>query len=149
MDNNCYVSKISLLLSSNFPLERIHPILSSVELLFTLLALTASILDGDVFNKSWSQTSSIFQTCVTFTRSYKLSICRCSSGESAVCFCCLSDLWSSSEALIKPSFDCVVYFDKKKMPSPWMMPLISCASDLGCSSRQGRWLQYFFYFLSL
>lgn len=45
---NKYVSNISLL--SSFPLKRTHPILSSTELVFTLLLLT--VLDPDVFNKS-------------------------------------------------------------------------------------------------
>lgn len=82
------------------------------------------------------------------------SICRCCSvveRESCVLFLSLSPYRSnlhSSEGLIKKtSFDCIVHFDKK-MPSPWMMPLISRASDLSCSSvQQGKKKTAVFVFL--
>lgn len=42
-----------------------------------------------------------------------------------LCFCFLADP-CGSKVLIKSSFDCIRYFQ-----STWMMPLISCGSDLG------------------
>lgn len=48
--------------------------------------------------------------------------------------------------LIKKTAPC---FDKET-PALWTIPLISCASDLGCCSRQARWqLPYFFPFSSV
>lgn len=127
MDNNSYVSKISLL-SSSFTFKRTHPVPSCIHYWILMFSVKAEFkLPLYLPQFTW-----------TLTRSCKYADAAPERG--AVCFSLIC--WSS-EALIKSSFDCIVYFDKK-MPSRWMMPLISCASDLGCSSRQGRWLQHLF-----